>query len=79
MICYDGFIGVIVYGSMTLMKSGRQAQRFAVAGFEPVGGGQRDGVFGQHAGKAGEHVGEVVGNSVKVTWGRPTRSSWWWM
>ena len=44
---------------MTLMKSGRQAQRFAVAGFEPVGGGQRDGVFGQHAGKAGEHVGEV--------------------
>ena len=29
------------------------------AGVEPVGGGQRDGVFGQHAGQAGQHVGEV--------------------
>ena len=44
---------------MTLMKSRRHTPRLAVAGFEPVGWGQRDGVFGHHAGQAGEHVGEV--------------------
>ncbi len=44
---------------MTLMKSGCDALQLPVAGFEPVGGGQGDGVFGQHAGQAGEHVGEI--------------------
>jgi hypothetical protein len=44
---------------MTLMKSRRHTPRLAVAGFEPVGWGQRDGLFGHHAGQAGEHVGEV--------------------
>ncbi len=49
----------MVCGSMTLMKSGGHAIRFPAAGFEPVGRGLRDGVFGQHAGQAGEHVREV--------------------
>ena len=44
---------------MTLMKSGHPAKRFPTADLEPVGRGQRDGVLGQHAGQAGEHVGEV--------------------
>jgi len=41
------------------MKSGNHAQRLAAAGFEPVGWGQGDGVFDQHAEKTGENVGEV--------------------
>ena len=44
---------------MTLMPSGCHSLRFTAAGCEPVGGGQRDGVFGQHPGQAGEDVGEV--------------------
>jgi hypothetical protein len=44
---------------MTLMKSGCHATLFPVAGFEPVGWGQGDGILGQHAGQAGENVGEV--------------------
>jgi len=44
---------------MTPMKSGCPTNAFPTAGFEPVGRGQGDGVFGQHAGQAGEHVGEV--------------------
>ena len=44
---------------MTLMKSGCHTLRLPAAGFEPVGRGQPDGVFGQHPGQAGEHVGEV--------------------
>ncbi len=44
---------------MTLMKSGCHALRPATAGFEPVGRGEDDGFFGQHAGQAGENVGEV--------------------
>jgi len=58
-VCYDGFIGVIVRRSMTLMKSGCPTNAFPTAGFEPVGRGQGDGFFGQHAGQAGENVGEV--------------------
>ena len=45
---------------MTLMKSGHLPNRFPVAGFEPVGWGQRDGVLGQHSGQAGEHIGEIL-------------------
>ena len=44
---------------MTLMKSGCLTNAFPTAGFEPVGWGQGDGVFGQHAGQTGENVGEV--------------------
>ena len=44
---------------MTFIKSGRFPNFLAVAGFEPVGGRQGDCVFGQHAGQAGEDVGEV--------------------
>ena len=58
-ICYGGFIGVIVCRSMTLVKSGHFANRLATAGFEPVGWRQGDGVFGQHGGQTGEHVGKV--------------------
>ena len=42
---------------MTLMKSGCLTK--LVAGFEPVGWRKDAGVFGQHAGQAGEHVREV--------------------
>jgi len=41
------------------MKSGHPANRFAVACLEPVGRGQCDGILGQHAGQAGEHVREI--------------------
>ena len=41
------------------MKSGCHALRLAAAGFEPVGWGQDFGIFRQHAGQAGENVGEV--------------------
>ena len=58
-ICYGRFIDVIVCRSMTPMKSGHPANRFTVACLEPVGRGQRDGILGQHAWQAGEHVGEV--------------------
>jgi hypothetical protein len=44
---------------MRLMKSRHHTHRLAAAGFEPVGWGQRDGVFGQHGGQAGEHINEV--------------------
>ena len=44
---------------MTPIKSGNLPLFFSSAGFEPVGGGLGDGVFGQHAGQAGENVGEV--------------------
>ena len=36
------------------MKSGHHPLWLAVAGFEPIGRGQGDGVFGQHVGQAGE-------------------------
>ena len=45
---------------MTLMKSGHHPLRLAVAGLESVGRGQGVGVFGQHAGQAGEDIGEVL-------------------
>ena len=45
---------------MTRIKSGNLPLFFSSAGFEPVGGGLGDGVFGQHAGQAGENVGEVL-------------------
>ena len=44
---------------MTLMKSGCHTRGLSAAGFEPGGRGQRDGIFSQHAGQAGEHVREV--------------------
>ena len=58
-ICFGGFIGVIVFATMTLMNSGHHPQWLAVAGFEPVGGGQGHGVFGQHSRQACQDVGEV--------------------
>ena len=58
-IRYGGFIGVIVCRSMTLMKSGCLSNLFSAASFEPVGWGQGFSLFGQHAGQAGENVGEV--------------------
>ena len=45
---------------MTLIKSGCHTLRLPAAGFEPVGRGQPDGVFGQHAGQAGEHVLKIL-------------------
>jgi hypothetical protein len=41
------------------MKSGHLPHWLAAAGFEPVGRGECDGIFGQHGGQAGEHVREV--------------------
>ena len=58
-ICYGGFIGVIVFASMTLMKSGHFANRLAATRLEPVGRGEACSLAGQHAGQAGEHVGEI--------------------
>jgi hypothetical protein len=58
-ICYDGFISVIVYTSMTLMKSGCVSNLSPAEGFEPVGWCQGDCLIGQHGGQAGGHVGEV--------------------
>ena len=44
---------------MTLMKSGHHTLWLAVAGLEPVCRGEGVGVFGQHAGQAGEDIGEA--------------------
>ena len=46
---------------MTSMKSGHHTLRLAAAGFEPVGWGQGDGILGQHARQAGEHVSRLPG------------------
>ena len=52
-------MAVILAASMSAMDSGGLFGRVPAAGFEPVGGGERDGILGLHRRKAGEHVLEV--------------------
>ena len=53
---------------MTSMISGNFPGHFSAAGFQPVGGGEADGLAGLHGGQAGEHVLKVfLGVDAKAT------------
>jgi hypothetical protein len=55
-----GGVAVIVLTPMSAMMSGDFGGGVCAAGFFPVRGGEAGSIAGFHAGKSGEHVGEVV-------------------